>query len=285
MTLLEKRIKRLSKGLSSAIARLPGEVSPKSVHRLRTTIRRIESLIAFARPDLGRKQEKCLEDLAKLRKRAGKVRDLDVQTGLLDAIANRSAGADRRVLMDWLEQKRARHAERLESAIRKLEGAKFFSHLHRLEESATATAAPADESETPLQQASQGLSKLAAEFTFHHALRPQLLHEVRIRMKKLRYLAELDEESAEQQGFLRALKSVQDALGAWHDWEGLARTVEKQFGDRVNCPLLVEVRTLFAAKYSAATIAVAQLFSTYTSAPYRKQPRSAEDAQPLARRA
>ncbi len=281
MTLLEKRIKRLSKGLSSSVARLASEISPKSVHRLRTTIRRIEGLVAFTQPDLGKKQKKFLEDLAALRKRAGKVRDLDVQTGLLDAIANRSTASDRRVLMDSLQRKRARQAQRLHSAIRKLEGPKFFSHLNRI----AGKPASADRPGTPLQQASQRLTELAAEFTFHQALRPRLLHQVRIRMKMIRYLAELGEKSAEQQRFLRALKSVQDALGAWHDWEELARTVEKQFGDRVNCPLLVEVRALFAAKYSAATAAVAQLFSTYTSAPFRKQPRAADAAQALARRA
>ena len=78
MSLEEKRVKTLSEKLSTSLASLAHDVIPKRVHRLRTTVRRIESLVGYARPDLGRKQEKALKSLSALRKRAGKVRDLDV---------------------------------------------------------------------------------------------------------------------------------------------------------------------------------------------------------------
>ncbi len=282
MSLLDKRVKNLLEGLSSAASRLADEVSPKSVHRLRTTSRRIETLTSFTSPDLGRKQQRALKDLAALRKRAGKVRDLDVQTGLLSAIANGSAARDRRALADLLKRKRLRQAERLRSVIRKLRGAKFFSHLARIGEKAAAVSVSTG---LPLRQARQQLSGLAAEFASRQPIQPRLLHQVRIRMKKIRYLAELDGESADQQRFLHALKSAQDALGAWHDWEELAAIAEKQFGGRMNCPLLVEVRALFAGRYSAATAAVAQLFSLESAAPSHKQPKSAAAATALARSA
>ena len=285
MSLLEKRIRNLSEGLSLAVTRLADEVSPKQVHRLRTTIRRIESLVAYAHPVLGRKQERALATLAALRKRAGKVRDLEVQMSLLGAIANGSTAGDRRVLMDLLKEKRAKQAERVGSAIRKLQGSKFFAHLHRIGEKAAAARLSLEPSAAPAEQARQKLSNLAAEFMSQQPIKPRLLHQVRIRMKMIRYLAELGDESAEQQSFLNTLKSVQDALGAWHDWEELAKTAEKQFGDRVNCPLLVEVRALFAAKYSAATAAVAHLFSLDSAAPARKQPRSSHSPRALAQRA
>ena len=134
MSLLEQRIKKLSEGLSSAVAKLGDQVSPKSVHRLRTTIRRIESLIAYTRPDLGKKQQRSLENLGALRKRAGKVRDLDVQMSLLGAMANGSTAGDRRVLTDLLKRKRGRQAERLSSATRELQGSKFFVHLYHIGE-------------------------------------------------------------------------------------------------------------------------------------------------------
>jgi CHAD domain-containing protein len=281
MSLLEKRVTNLLEGLSSAVARLADEVSPKSVHRLRTTIRRIESLAAFASPDLGRKQQRALENLAALRKRAGKVRDLDVQMGLLGAIANGSTAGDRRVLAETLKRKRTKQAERVRSAIGRLRGSKLFTHIERIGEKAAA-AAP-ETASLPVQQARQQLSHLAAEFASHQPIKPRFLHQVRIRMKMIRYLAELGDESADQRRFLQALKSAQDALGAWHDWEELAKTAEKQFGGRLNCPLLVEVRALFAAKYSAATAAVAQLFSLESAAPARKQPGSSEAPAALAR--
>jgi len=83
MTLLEKRMRGLNKDLSGAISKVTGKPAPKIVHRLRTTIRRIESLVSYSHPDLKKKLERSLEKMADLRKRAGKVRDLDVQMGLL----------------------------------------------------------------------------------------------------------------------------------------------------------------------------------------------------------
>ena len=109
--------------------------------------------------------------------------------------------------------------------------------------------------------------------------------EIRIRLKKIRYLAELGEESSETKAFLAAIKSVQDALGAWHDWEELAKTAEKEFDSRVNCPLLVEVRALFAAKRSAAVAAVSDLLSAWQSVPPRKQMAFLQPLRTLAQRA
>src|SRR5260370_37843182 len=110
-----------------------------------------------------------------------------------------------------------------------------------------------------------------AEFSDQAALTPSLLHEVRIKLKMIRYLAELGEESEERQRFLHEMKNVQDALGTWHDWEELVKTAEKQFGDRANCPLLLEIRALVAAKESAAKTAPIPLLSRNR----RKQPRTA----------
>jgi len=49
--------------------------------------------------------------------------------------------------------------------------------------------------------------------------------------------------------------------------------------------LLAEVRVLFATKYSAATAAVAQLFSTTSAPAARKQPRPAESLSAQVQRA
>src|SRR5215469_14525039 len=134
MSLLDKRVKTLLEHLSSALARLGDEVSPKSVHRLRTTIRRIESVVAHTSPDLGRKQQRALKNLATLRKRAGKVRDLDAQLTLLGAIANGSTSPDRHALEDLLKRKRSKQAERVTAAIGNLETPKLFAHLERIGE-------------------------------------------------------------------------------------------------------------------------------------------------------
>jgi CHAD domain-containing protein len=285
MSLEEKRVKALSENLSAAVASLAHDVASKHVHRLRTTIRRIESLAAYARPDLGRKQEKALKSLCGLRKRAGKVRDLDVQMKLLDAIANTSTRQDRHALNELLKRKRSRQAMRLSATIAKVQDSKLSAQVERILEKAAEASTTAETQVSPLLQARQEMEQLAAETTVNSSTRAGLLHKIRIRIKKIRYLAELAEKIPERESFLAELKATQDVLGDWHDWEELTFTAEKQFGDRVNCPLLVEVRALFAAKHVAAGAAVGQLLSAHAAHAVRKQPRSAESPRAMAQRA
>jgi CHAD domain-containing protein len=279
MSPLEKRIKNLSRGLSLSVTKLAKDIAPRYVHRLRTTIRRIEALVASAPLDLSKKQQGSLKKLAALRKRAGRVRDLDVQLDLLGAIANGSTATDKSMLAELLQQKREKHAERLKRGIEQYRTPKFSSHV----KSVFRKAAEASQGQGPaeaLRRAKEQLAALGAEFEDHQALKPSLLHEVRIKLKGIRYLGELGEESEEQQRFLGEMKNVQDALGAWHDWEELTKTADKQFGDRANCPLLLEIRALFGARQSAARAAALQLFARNI----RKQPRTAS-VRVLAKRA
>jgi hypothetical protein len=92
----------------------------------------------------------------------------------------------------------------------------------------------------------------------------------------IRYLAETDAGTAEQQRMLESLKAAREALGAWHDWEELTATAEKLFGERLNCPLLMETRALFAARYAGATAAVARLFASDSAAAERNKPAGAK---------
>ncbi|HZD96102.1 MAG TPA: CHAD domain-containing protein [Candidatus Sulfotelmatobacter sp.] len=282
MTLLEQQIRGLTEDLTAVVSKLSGKVTPKSVHRLRTTIRRIDSLVSYANPGLGRKLERSLEKLEDLRKRAGKVRNIDVQRRLLKQVANGSTAKDRKILFALLDKKRERQASRLSSALVKLAGTKFSSRMERIAE--RVGIGPSSESRplAPLEEARLQLAGMAEDFPFQQSLKPNRLHAARIQLKKIRYLAELADESPERIEFLDELKVVQDAVGEWHDWEELSKLAEKRFADRVNCALLLEVRALFAARESAATSAVSRLFAATTA---RKPPRSAQYSRSLARSA
>jgi CHAD domain-containing protein len=282
MTRLHQRSKNLSHDLSRFVGKLLEGVSEKGVHRLRTTIRRVETLALHAAPDLGRKQTKALEEIRALRKRAGKVRDLDIQIALLSSIGNGSASPDRRALSDALKKKRAKQVERLATAMRKLEGTKLFGRLARIAEGSDAE--DAGNSSASLAQIREQLSQLTAQYSSRQPLKPARLHELRIKLKLLRYQTELAGDTPEQKDLIEELKSVQDSIGEWHDWEMLAQSAEKYFSDRVNCALLVEIRSLLAARYSAAGSAAARLVAAHTPAP-RKKPAPAQSALALAQRA
>jgi len=281
MTLLQQRSKELSDDLAKFVSKLTKNVSEKSVHRLRTSIRRTETLVSYTQPRLGRKQGRAQEELHTLRKRAGKVRDLDIQIGLLGSIANGSAGADRRALLDALKKKRLRQAGRLTTVIKKLEKTKFLSRLERVVEKAAAGTPGNSE---PLQSAQKDLNQLATEHSSRQTLKPARLHELRIKLKLLRYRAELAPEKPEQKEFVEKVKAVQDSIGEWHDWEMLTKSAEKQFGNRMSCALLMEIRSLFAAKYSAAVSAAMSLL-TSCILPGKKKPSSVQVAQTAAQRA
>jgi len=284
MALLEKQIQRLVGDLSQVVSKLEKDVKPKSVHRLRTTIRRIESAVSYSNPDLGKKLERSVEQLGELRNRAGRVRDIDVQTRLLDQIGNRSTTRDRKILIDLLARKRERQARRLASALTRLADAKFFSRMERIATKIGAGPSPDNRPFAPLEEARLQLVGLAGDFSSHQPLKPNRLHRARIQLKKIRYLAELADDSPQRKALLAELKGVQDALGQWHDWEELTRFAEKRFGDRVNCALLREVRALFAAQEAAATSTLSRLFAGLV-VPARKPPRATPSALVFARHA
>lgn len=262
MALLEKRLHGLIEDLSSSAAKLAeGKVAPKNVHHLRTTVRRIESLISYANPDLSKKLERSLEKMADLRKRAGKVRDFDVQIGLLDAIGNGSTARDRKALVELLEKKRDRQAARLVAAVKKVQDSKFFSRMERVAEQSGDVPEEKNRPLAPLEEAKAQLAEMARDFSSYHAVKTSRLHEARVSLKRIRYLAELSVDSEEKQHFIHELKSVQNSVGDWHDWQELTSTAEKRFSDRVNCPMLQEVRALLAARHVTATSSVQHLFS------------------------
>src|ERR1051326_6055096 len=280
MILLEQAIKGLTEDLSTILSKLSDGATPKNVHRLRTTIRRIESLLSYSRPDLSKKQQGSLDTLEDLRKGAGKVRDIDVQRKLLDKIGNASSARDRKSLLDILDKKREKHAARLHSAVARCAKQKFLARMERV---ADKVAASAEQRLAPLEEARVQLARMADQMSLQ-SLKPNRLHQARIQLKKIRYLAELVEDSPEGEVFVEEVKAAQDALGEWHDWEELSKVGEKHFADRASCALLREVRALFAARQAAAISALARLFST-ASTPAKKPPRQAPALPLTARRA
>jgi CHAD domain-containing protein len=207
------------------------------------------------------------------------VRNFDVQVRLLGSIANGSTVSDRRVLLELFKAKREKQVRRLSSELKKAERSGLLVHLEKI---AAISSFLAGVQMNPLELAKSELVNLTAGVSSSRGLKPRHLHELRISLKGIRYTAELAEESAARKHFLDTIKSVQDAIGEWHDWQSLVNTAEKQFGDRVNCPLLVEMRSLFATKYSAANFAVASLFSSLNPVS-RKKPRSASSIHGQAR--
>lgn len=59
----------------------------------------------------------------------------------------------------------------------------------------------------------------------------QSLHDFRKQLKSVRYLAEVAASGAAARELTAAVKSMQSAIGEWHDWEELASEAKRMFGD------------------------------------------------------
>src|SRR5262249_5046943 len=73
-------IERTIPKLRKLLAKAPRRPAPEQVHDLRTRTRRFETTMEALALDSRSNERRALRDLARLRKRAGKVRDLDVLT-------------------------------------------------------------------------------------------------------------------------------------------------------------------------------------------------------------
>ena len=69
-----------------ALLRLSSGQNAESVHAFRTATRRLQTLLEQLLPERDRKQKKLLKMLNRIRRRAGKVRDLDVQLAALRSL-------------------------------------------------------------------------------------------------------------------------------------------------------------------------------------------------------
>ena len=304
----QKRTEALAEDLSQSVSKLRQEASAKNVDSLRITARRLETLVNFRYPKPSKKQERMLAELSGLRKRAGKVRDLDAAAELLGATGNGSAAMDRRELRLALHEKRERQARRLFTAIggfevRKLTEIVFSSDKKNSDKSSDKKSRrvafgkqkkedtpekDTEETRNPVAQARAELAGLMEEVAASSQkqpgeLKPKRLHQIRVRLKGVRCLAETAAPSQGQQKLPEPLKALEDALEEWHDWQILAKAAEKQFADRINCPLLVEIRAVFESKYAAAASVAAHMLAE--SAAMKRKPRSVGSEQAVPRQA
>ncbi len=219
---------------------------PEGVHQLRTTIRRVETLIANS---TGAKYSRLLKQLKTLRRRGGKVRDVDVQ---LLALRNIRVGHKREKMevRRALEQLRKKRSRKLVKAVE----AEIDSGLRkRLKQTVAALTADGAGSGAKshggtLAIALDKFANLTAEYP---PLREDNLHDFRMRCKRIRYLAEIEYDHPAVQQAVNLFKRIQDAIGEWHDWVNLAQTTEDVLASR-NSPLLAAVRAGRQAKFSEA---------------------------------
>jgi len=232
------------------ISRRSSGTRPETVHQLRTTIRRVETLLATTLPAPGRKEERLLKQLDRLRRRAGKVRDLDVQIQALGSVGLESVTRDRARVLAFLEKARAKREGRLLRGFQKEADRGLQKRLKRV--SARLQQEPREPGASEQGFLAAALDKFAVAVKQYPTLSEANLHAFRMASKRVRYLAEMAGEGPGVAALIEPLKRIQDAIGAWHDWVTLIATAESVLKPSGQVPLLSALRASTRSKYLEA---------------------------------
>ena len=235
------------------ISRISSGAKPETVHHLRTTIRRIETLVAAAARPPEPKEEKLLKQLGRLRRRAGKVRDLDVQIDALASLRLDSITRDRARVMSFLQKARIRREKKLLAAFEEELDAGLRKRLKRTSARLQQELAqPAQRQAAEERFLRAALERFAAVVRRYPTLGEGNLHQFRMDCKRVRYLAEMAGEGPRVAEVIAQLKRIQDAIGAWHDWLTLSATAERVLSPSGQVPLLSALHASTRSRYLEA---------------------------------
>lgn len=193
-----------------------------AIHDLRVASRRLGEALALC-PDGGSKARALVEEVALLRRAAGRLRDADVWLAWLRGAAA-NAKAERvavEALLDSEGERRRKAARRCRERLAGIDARALEKSLR-----AFAKSAAADDGRRAADDSFRGLllerdaraARLAA--TAAKSGDAEELHEARIAYKQLRYAAESAEGLFDARllaRLIRRLKDVQDVLGELHD--------------------------------------------------------------------
>ena len=251
MSIAPQRSRAVFQKLERDLVKLASKPQAQNVHRLRTGTRRLQLLLNDLAPELDRSQKKLLKLLGRLRKRAGKVRDLDVQLAALRSLKIPREPRRKTQLINELIEIRRHQEKKLRKAVDDDTVREIRKRLKRAGKDFDPKA-----SRDPLAVAKTMLERINPEDA---PLTEALLHQYRIVTKRARYAAEFSVPSSEATQFIAALKLVQDALGDWHDWLTLTRTASKHLGEVRDSSLVAELHNVTGAKFRNAVAKLSQI--------------------------
>ena len=251
MPIAPDRIQDRPQKLAKSLKALPDDFSPKRVHQLRTRTRRMEAMVHALALDSRKNERRLLKAIQPVRKRAGRVRDMDV---LADFASKLQVGRDRECsaqLLEHLGNQRQRQARKLQKVAAK-QSSKIKKRLTRcgkLLNRAFKNQKDGLDSRKWSAEAAALALQLEAELRDWPALRRTNLHLFRLKVKELLYVLEMANES--NTTFITTLGEVKDAVGEWHDWEELTGIAAKVIQHR-GCGLVKQIRSTATSKFDHA---------------------------------
>jgi CHAD domain-containing protein len=237
--------------LESLLQEQPGKLTPKKVHKIRVTCRRIRGGINNIEGGSGDKSEKICKNIKKFAGFFGDVRDLDVQIKFIKKYAKNLSDDDFAVsrgiskVRKILKKRRKALAKRTAGKVEKKIKKGFLSDIVCLIEKRELdkifnieSVLNADQVKTRISaRVYKVLSRQECLLWPHDA---RAIHKMRIALKKLRYCLEiyLPLHPRKYKAFIDSLKNLQDITGLIHDldqWPPLLQEIETESKDEQVC--------------------------------------------------
>ena len=249
MTIKAERCRLVFRKLERDLDQLAAGQQAETVHRFRTSTRRLQTLIEELLPERTRKQKKLLKVLRGIRRKAGKLRDLDVQIAALRSLKAPLEPRRTTQLLEALIELRAEHERKLRKTFTKRATRAVRKQLKGMVKEIELR-----NSRDPLAAAREILSRAMPPA---RPVTEDTLHRCRLLVKRARYAAEFAPESAATKQFIAEIKRLQDILGNWHDWLTLTHTATERLGSVNESPLVAVLHNMTGAKLRNAVAAIA----------------------------
>ncbi|HAV62351.1 MAG TPA: hypothetical protein DCY13_08315 [Verrucomicrobiales bacterium] len=229
---LPTMLRRQRKRWLDAYQRCRRKLSKKAVHDLRVQSRRLLAVLGLARIVLPHREvDPIVRALRSRIKRFGRLRDVQIQRGLVKSLAPRRK--DVQPMARFLKQREARQTRRLAKELEEGGTRKLHRELTRLEK---ALEHAGKDSSRSRRQAHRILAAVEAAFrqvkSRRHRVRadqPATLHQTRMAFKRFRYMVEALQKvlPGATRERIRAMQAFQTRLGEIQDVEVLLQRVEK----------------------------------------------------------
>lgn len=249
MAISSERGKLIFRKTERDLFRLATEHSPDVVHSFRTTARRLQVLLEQLIPCDNRNHKKLRKALARIRRKAGRVRDIDAQLVALRGLKVSLEPRRKTELTQYLLELREKHEAKLGKLLKKREIHEIAKRLRR-----TLRDSDFDAQTDPLAVARQMLQSVPLPGSRSDEA---YLQKYRLAVKRSRYAAEFAPKSAEVTQFVAQLRRLQDALGHWHDWSILTQTATQHLGEINQSPLVAAINNVTRGKFRLAVSEVA----------------------------
>jgi CHAD domain-containing protein len=255
MLLKTERVQKSIKRLRKYFKKNPKSPTPEKIHDLRTSAGRLESSLESM--DVGKKKlkKRIEQDLSVVRKRLGKVRDMDVLTAHAMSVAPKTKEQESLVeLLEYLGAERSAYIKKLRKAARQY-GPPLRTGLRKIAKKVDESANGQKQNGEPAvgfnEQQTGPLGELIAGLERPEHLTRRNLHPYRLKVKELRYVLQLAEQKGAEK-LVEELGRAKDAIGEWHDWEELLAIATELVDDGPQSKLIVQLKQIAEQEFEKA---------------------------------